>query len=176
MPLHGFGLLFFSGGLHTVQKTLIKLVRANDASNRSCGTSAIHEALTHPSQHAHVSQWVHPGILISILLVKSPCDFSELNGLNYGAHYLKVNVSPVMMEVFVFFPLCTTVCSGREKKDHSGLIKSLTDLVLACLAKSPSGYLSVPGAIGRRKHHKVPSKWSDSNCKCRDTWKIKEVI
>lgn len=58
-----------------------------------------------------------------------------------------------MMEVFGFFPLCTTGCSGRETKDHSGLIKSLMDLVLACLAKRPPVYSSVPVGENTIKYH-----------------------
>lgn len=51
----------------------------------------------------HGDVWVNPGICVSILLLLFPCGCSELNGLNYGANYLKVNASTVMMEVFVVF-------------------------------------------------------------------------
>jgi len=80
-----------------------------------------------------------------------------------------------MIEVLVFSPLYHRLFREREK-DHSGLIKSLVDLGLACLAKSPPVYCSCPGAVGSRKPHKVLSKWPDLNYKCRDAWKMKEAF
>lgn len=105
---------------------------------RSVGTRGVTGPWHTPVFHSDV--WVNPGTCVSILLLLFPCGCSELNGLNYGANYLKVNVTTVMMEVFVVFsPVYHKLFREREK-DHSGLIKSLMDCVSARVTKSPPVY------------------------------------
>lgn len=79
----------------------------------------------------------------------------------------------VTMEVFCFVPSVPQTVQGQRKKTTQALLKSLIDLVLACLTPV---YCSVSRAVGRRKHHKVPSKWSGSNCECGDAWKSKDAF
>lgn len=145
-----------------------------DAPNHSCGAAwapeAVDKGVTGPwhTPAFHSDVWVNPGICVSILLLLFPCDCSELNGLNYGANYLKVNASTVMMEVFVVFsPIYHKLFREREK-DHSGLIKSFMDCVSACVTESSPVYRGLPGVVGRRKRHNVPSECSNSNHKCSD--------
>lgn len=103
----------------------------------------------------------------------------KLNGLNCGTHYLKVNVNTVMMEVFVFFPPPYHRLFREKEEDHSGLIKSLADLVLACLAKGLPVHHNVRGALGRRRYHPngltrtanagTPGRWNKRFDRCRST-------
>lgn len=118
MPLHSFGLLR-SPVACTQYGSTSRAAQSGGCSYpsvwRSVGTRGMTGPWHTPVFHSDV--WVNPGICVSILLLLFPCGCSELNGLNYGANYLKVNASTVMMEVFVvFFPYIPQAVQGERER------------------------------------------------------------